>query len=524
MRSPLRILPVVTLLILWHGFAPVTLYAQRLDWKIEDFKPLTEIPWDEEGKKPIDEVLTTIFREPDVQIRYLTLAWYLRKVPESQLGPAFDQCIILEGTNTPADLIEFFLRIWAERDPVACWERTRSLFQLVGIEEGWLNYDSWKERSKITVRDAKAIQASRFWIEDGWCLLGFPKGVENSSLTKEEKVKLLRAFADVWFTAIQSWPDHELRSDPYPSWEANALIAAFTTTPRLMRETSNNSGNPIPAVAIEVGLRRWLKAEPSAAMEMLKKREELLGPTRAMSRDPLPTGPPVEWLMIWRSVDLPAMTKWADSPEGIRDGGTDVRGMLMSWVDDQIRTRWMKEVEKDSRMESLLHDWAVWNPWDAMPVALATREAENVREVVHAAAYSPFRTWNASHSGLGFVRDFDAYTLCKDFPTDIRVEWGVTIMEQWGSIDMGEAARYGLDFILKSDCVPRVNLLRFFAGESDEYSDTGDIVDRTFCALRVWAVTKPDEMKTWIATLKEEDLRKSLTWLLENPWGTGPEE
>lgn len=50
------------------------------------------------------------------------------------------------------------------------------------------------------------------------------------------------------------------------------------------------------------------------------------------------------------------------------------------------------------------------------------------------------------------------------------------------------------------------------------------MIDRTFCALRTWAVVRPDEMKIWIATLKEKDLRTALTWLVENPWGTGHEE
>lgn len=524
MRYLARVFPVMLSLLVLHGLMPATLHAQRLDWKLEDFQPLTELPWDDAGKKPLKEVLTTIFREPDVQIRYLTLAWYLRNIPEAQLVEAYDQCIILEGTNTPAKFIEFFLRIWAERDPAACWERTRSLFQLVGIEDGWLNYDGWKHRNKITVRDAKAIQNSRFWIDEAWCLLGFPKGVEGSSLPKEEKVKFLRAFADSWFTVFQSWPDLQSRGEPYPSWKSADLIAAFTTTPKLMRETSGNSGVPMSECAIEVGLRRWLKAEPVAAQEMLTKREELLKPIHAANRDSLPTGPPTEWLMIWRQVDLPAMTRWADSPKPNGKGyDMVIRGMLMSWVDENIRTRWLKEAEGESRsrMESLLRHWGAWNPRDAMRAALATKESFNVSAVAQSAAYGPFRPWNTCHPGLGFVRDFDVYGLCKDFETDIRDEWGDTIMVQWGRIDVGEAARYGVDFVVRSDLVPRGKLLQFFGGESDELADTGDALDRTFCALRVWAATKPSEMKAWVATLKDEKLRTALTWLAENPWGPG---
>ena len=92
-----------------------------------------------------------------------------------------------------------------------------------------------------------------------------------------------------------------------------------------------------------------------------------------------------------------------------------------------------------------------------------------------------------------------------------------------GDIDIGEAARYGLNFLLRTDYAPRENLIKLFSGD-DDFSSDSDMIDRTFCALRVWAVVKPKEMKAWIATIKEADMRKALTWLLEHPWGTGPKK
>jgi hypothetical protein len=89
--------------------------------------------------------------------------------------------------------------------------------------------------------------------------------------------------------------------------------------------------------------------------------------------------------------------------------------------------------------------------------------------------------------------------------------------------DIGEAARYSLDFMLRYDYAPRENLIKLFSGD-DKFSSDWDMIDRTFCALRVWAVVRPNEMKTWIATIKDAEMRKALTWLLNNPWGTGPKE
>jgi hypothetical protein len=51
-----------------------------------------------------------------------------------------------------------------------------------------------------------------------------------------------------------------------------------------------------------------------------------------------------------------------------------------------------------------------------------------------------------------------------------------------------------------------------------------DQIDRTFCALRVWAVIRPNEMRTWIRTMDDEKMRKALTWLLEHPWGRARKE
>ncbi|WP_395745263.1 hypothetical protein [Prosthecobacter sp.] len=75
----------------------------------------------------------------------------------------------------------------------------------------------------------------------------------------------------------------------------------------------------------------------------------------------------------------------------------------------------------------------------------------------------------------------------------------------------------------KKEWPGRENLLRFFSGE-DEFADEGGMIDRTFCALRVWAVIRPEEMREWIGRQEGADMRKALTWLLKHPWGEGEEK
>lgn len=90
--------------------------AERNNLKPTDFEPLTGLPWKKPGAT-LNGVLDAIFREPDYFIRYGVLAEYLRILPVAELGRAFDLCIALEGAQTPDRLVDFFLRIWATRDP-----------------------------------------------------------------------------------------------------------------------------------------------------------------------------------------------------------------------------------------------------------------------------------------------------------------------------------------------------------------------------------------------------------------------
>src|SRR4051812_23500586 len=84
--------------------------------------------------RPLGGVLDAIYRETDPRVLYPVLCAYLHEIPVAQLEQAFDLCIDHEGTQTPDPLVDFFLRNWAERDPLPCWKRTQALFHVVGFE------------------------------------------------------------------------------------------------------------------------------------------------------------------------------------------------------------------------------------------------------------------------------------------------------------------------------------------------------------------------------------------------------
>jgi hypothetical protein len=101
-------------------------------------------------------------------------------------------------------------------------------------------------------------------------------------------------------------------------------------------------------------------------------------------------------------------------------------------------------------------------------------------------------------------------------------EWPTFVLEDWAEVDIGGCARFGMRCLKQSPWVKWEDLRVFLSGGEMD-SDAGSVLDRTFSALRVWAIVRPSEMKAWIATEPDPELRKALTWLLEHPWGTHPE-
>jgi hypothetical protein len=506
------------------AFSPETIMAERRNLRPADFKPLTSLPWKEAGAT-LDNVLDSIFREPNFAIRYPVLGEYLRTIPLEQFGRAFDLCVKLEGTETPDNLVAFFLTIWAKRDPHGCWKRTKDLFRVVGIED-WLGYDSWKKRDPITVQDLNAIRASPFRLSPS-ALMGFPLGVDHSAVAKGERVKLMNEFTQKWFRAFGSWPGYERNETGGYSDFSYQMKEAFEMSIEQLRGPWQGSVSS-SEMAFEIGLRRWLKAEPASAIQVMERAQETKWPSPGESQ-PHVAGPSIELLMLWAKADLPAMIRWAETLD-IRNGdlALRVRGFLMSRVDAATRERWLAEaksaVDDDDRTVNLMEDWAGWDPKGALEAAVARKDPEMISEVAAAASWGPWgrQPYNTSHFGLGVIKEFDVMSIPPEIRVDATREW-YSILEYWGQIDIGETASYGLQYLLQTNYAPRARLIRFFSGY-DEYPDEGDMIDRTFCALRVWAVIRPNEMRKWIRTLDDEKMRKALTWLLEHPWGTASKD
>ena len=514
----------ISLVLLAYPIPP-TVQAQRLDWKLEDFRPLTELPWSEEEVKPLAQVISAIYHEPDSGVRKALLDEYLRTIPTPQLGQAMDLCIEFEGTRSPDDLVEYFITLWATRDPGACWARTKELLKVAGIEDGWLHYDSWKGRSRLTVQNQQAIKASKYWLTSR-AFSGFISGVEQASLPRAERIRYLKEFADTYLGAFGWWPGGG-RGHHAPQPSAVSLSYLFAGSPK-SRRGYIASGDLVRA---EIAARRYIKAHPADAPEVIQQLStlEFKGEV-GTSYKCLPSR---AHFQLWAEADLAGMTRWVDAQDATkakdfaeRERLAMPKGILLSRVDAAKRSEWLAHARKTKALYDLLAAWALSDPKAALDEALKTKDAEIIDRVFRDVAYGPQggQPLNTSHPGLGIIRDFDFSVLPGDIYKEVVGDSAIVIMELWGDIDIAENARFGIAHIMRLLPEQRSGILAFFRGENEEFADDGGVLDRTFCSLRVWAATKPDEMKAWIATLKDADLRTALTWLAENPWGPNEEE
>ncbi|HEY1083282.1 MAG TPA: hypothetical protein VGE29_13525 [Prosthecobacter sp.] len=496
-------------------------FGQRLGLSPLDFQPLVSLPWKHHEDVSLEKVLERIFLESNPAIRHAVLSSYLHRIPVEDFPRAFDLCITLQGTQWPDELVALILPIWAERDPQAAWKHSQTLFSFVAFD--WLSLDKWSN-PKIEVSDLDALRKSPFWLTRG--LETFPQGIKKSRLARADKIVILSDFASRYLATFGSLPEVRSYESPvYTSSDTEELIRAFEAPYQGSKEEAIEAVSRGYKGTLEVILRRWLARAPKEAADIIAFSQTAEWPDG--KTDPDGNTISQEWLLQWAKTDLPGMASWVEPLDPrLNTLSTRARALLLGFADAATRQRLLEQAKANSSvtddvLAELIHEAAPWNPQLAIDFAVSTANAEAVLTIVENAVYGfQSRSWNTCHFGLGIVNDFDIRGLPRFLLTLTSQSWGITIMEQWGDIDVAEAARYGFRFLSEAGICPRENLIKLFSGD-DQYSSDSDMIDRTFCALRTWAVLQPDAMKAWIAQQESADMREALTWLLDHPRGTG---
>lgn len=507
-------LPLVCLSVLFC-FAGVT-EAQRLDWKSDEFLPLTSLPWSEHGLA-VPDVLEKIFKEPDPQVRYPVLAEYFRKhLSGTQLGAAFELCVKLEGTQRPIDLVGLLLPLWAAREPEQALAKTKELMECVVLEGHPLDLDRWDSRP-LRVVNLDAFRASSYWLNVS-SLGGLGPTLADPGRPVELRKQLMRDCANLFIDRAGALPNSP--ATDYSDQDLELIQVLELPAENLKTRLLAAGETERKSASFRAGAARLMALQPAAAQEWLEL---------------LPVGSDLAChLLLWSKLDRAGMLQWTNTPHTLNHPTRrTAQGILMNSVDADVREQWLDEASQaaekpSSSLVELLEAWSRVNPLQALEAAGKYGDPDILCGLANEAVYPGASSYNRSHPGLEAVRGYDLRRVLLDMSEEavqsVVWHWGYTEMEQWLEVDAGEAARYGFECLTRfpdSKVISRGDLIRLLKGDDDAASDS-DMIDRTLCALRFWAMWKPDEMRKWITGLKDPEIQKALTWTLENPWGGTP--
>ncbi len=498
--------------------------AEWSDIKPGDFRPLTRLPW-ESDSATLDSVINDIFLETNVDIRYAVLSEYLHRIPVGNFAKAFDLSLAREGVESPDNLVALILFNWAMRDPEAAWAKTQTLFKTVGIEEGWLAFDGWERQPEIFAVDLPFLRQSAFRLSRD-TLLALPAGLQESALPPSERVRLMKAFLEAWFEVFDTWPGggkpggrfQEGHDDFGASeWGRHPIIEAFHRDPSPLI-SSNTGGHRGARAADEIQWRCWLAKKPD---EYEKVFQSIAGTTWRAERWPLSDSLPetqatisIELLLVWRQADKPAMIQWAqrnDHAEHLQ-AVTTARCILMREVGPELRDQWIRELLAGDNVGENMRELAAWHPRLALESAVLVDEDSALQDLVDGIGYGPWDgyPWNTSHSGFKYLFEHEFQHASDHIQRRLLEELDATcFMEQWGSLDIPSAAKFGARLLPRLPARKLSDLTAFFEG-NDDLADDGGVLDRTFCALTIWAITRPEDMRAWIEKDCPPEFKESL--------------
>jgi hypothetical protein len=159
---------------------------------------------------------------------------------------------------------------------------------------------------------------------------------------------------------------------------------------------------------------------------------------------------------------IPTLPEFFVDPDIHKDDlGEKARAFLMSRLDATTRERWLadakSENEKDDLTSPLIEGWAKWDPHSALEFAAAAKDPDIIKAAAAAACWLPWDVDNMRHCGLGALKNLNVFDLPEAIRGEATESWSQMVMEGWGEIDIGETARYGLDFMLRTNYAPRVS-------------------------------------------------------------------
>ena len=460
------------------------------------------------------ESIRFIFGENDPALRNALLYSYIYTIEPGQFPEAFDAIARSLGRQQ-SQVYEILLYQWAIKDPHAGWDFVRPLFDATAPDR-WT--DDWEE-TVLAPRDPNLLTTLPFWPTTG-LLEDFANGLRKTDLAHDEKSALARAFEQRFREYFD--PDYQFPNFVDPKPQDPRLGKDFHLAMKI-RDAGPDELEPLieqattgrELASLNLGLRRLVRLDPTRAPDALE-------------------------LAAAYATIVPEETA-AASPEDVALRASTV--VARAWAEEDPRGAW--EWFQENRPDALDEFAAVGmipflepeHRQELLDQAMAEDDANNYRyeNLIRAWAREDLTTaLRSAHEFLGDEQfsfmvetmfDYEGsaeaseriLTAISGIPAKLNNEDVGMIMEDLGDQDAIAAARYGVEWLLATDEIPREEILRVWRGEGTPHDGLTD--DRTFGCLRCWAVIDPREMQTWIDAQADPEVREALQWLHDHPNG-----
>jgi len=366
--------------------------------------------------------------------------------------------------------------------------------------------------------DREALATMPFWVEHR-DLNAFLNGLRKAELSGDQRFKWAEIYYKHWWMiltpedfkaemgsdspgeAIKDFMSGNVDADPVVEsvmdWKEIEMIAKRD---EMIFSSSLQVGSTLHYAVWKLAIREWVSDYPHLA------------------------APSVEAGILdfedWARCDPKAFSDWLAGrkvKELFEDDGseTDELSVGFGLMDERMRAAAYQEWSKRRGLEGYDFDladyWLEQNPEAALEYIIKLDNDYELGEALR-----------------GLIEDCEtprhvaaARKLILEFgdQSEVYSEGMLMVMDYYGDIDCGEAARFGVDWLLahREEFRSKEQLIEVWTGLADPRQESMD--GRTFGCLRKWAATEPKKMESWARTLEDSEVSAALMWMARHPNG-----
>lgn len=478
--------PLLALLL----FGTTILAADLPDWD----RPDSAIPW--------------ILADRNPSVRSGLMRSWFEALPVEHYPEAAGLLWETDGLQV-SPMASWILGRWAAMDYRSAWASVEPMLEIATNDHF---VDNWIERL-VGPADPGMLADSGLWPRPDH-LVRFLSAMETSgglhvpegrSISKSFRTRFEERFPGV---LEDRYPGGE-RTEPDPGRLADArllLTCPEEELPVLLQVDALEDNWP----AVVFGLRRWARVAP---MEALRGRRH---------------GQAWEVLRTWGEHDIAGLVaSWRDLEESLHDYA--LAALLLSGGEQEREEAFVIIREARDDDEAPFGHGSPLEPVAGADLDLAldlfrrlypeldSYEAADLFGAILGNAFYDFESFAVRDRARALLVSGEAH------PHD---DCAYILMEEWGDIDVGEAARFGVDWHRRSiarapglseserefhQSWTKRHLAEVWSGKRNPLDASMD--DRTYGVLRKWALCEPLEMMKWIQTVDDPELATALLWL-----------